>query len=370
MRIAIVSRGWWPSIKGGAEKFITRVAEELHSLGHEVIGVTREIIGLKKPQASFELIKKKESLCTPIFSSLSFSRWAANIVNDIKPEVVLVNAYWGEATPLFIKAKIPIVLIIHDVGLFKSNLARKNIFKYWLRFYVLRSVIKKANMVIVPTHVVKEDLVRYLNVDRRKIRVIGFEGIDGPMRRIHIENEYYDIVHPARYAPNKGQHITLKAFEMLLNTIWNARLIFVGSVGVSTSEKRYFYTIVEKAKKFSNRVKVLVNVEDMAPYYKIADVCVVPSLGEEGYGLTVAECMAYGKPVVVSDIFVETGVADPERTLIVPRGDPYALANALIKLWKDPYMAKELGMKGLEYVARYSWKKVAQLIEKYINELI
>jgi glycosyltransferase involved in cell wall biosynthesis len=68
---------------------------------------------------------------------------------------------------------------------------------------------------------------------------------------------------------------------------------------------------------------------DPQPAYQDAEVFVLPSL-EDGFGYVVAEAMASGLPVVVTD---QCGAAEwvtPERNgWIVPTRSPEAIANAL-----------------------------------------
>jgi len=370
LKIAIISRGWWPSIKGGSEKFISKVAEELHNRGHEVIGITRQIHGFPRPEAPHKLIIVEESKAIPLISSFRFSRWASKVVNELDVDIVLVNSYWGEMSPIFIKK--PCVAIIHDVGLFSSSISG-SWWKNKLRSIVLKNVVKRVSAIIVPTKVVKRDIIKYLRADPKKIYVIGFEGVDGPFRRIHVENEWFDIVQVARFAPNKGQHLLLRAFEIVANKIPRARLWLIG--GRSPGHLNYLSKILENARRLQlaigkDRIKVVIDAPSIEEYYEIADVCVVPSIGEEGFGLTVIECMSYGKPVVASEVFRETGVAYPDRALIVPINDYKALAEAIIKVYEDVKLADRIAAKGLEYAKLHSWSKVTEVLESIINKVL
>jgi glycosyltransferase involved in cell wall biosynthesis len=77
-----------------------------------------------------------------------------------------------------------------------------------------------------------------------------------------------------------------------------------------------------------------------------ADVVVVPSRWE-GFGLVALEAMAASRPVVASrvDALPEI-VVDRETGLLVPAGDPGALAAALCELLDRPAWAASLGATG------------------------
>ncbi len=374
-KVVVVSRNWFPSVKGGAEKFISRVAHYLYITGYDVVGITRYVRGYYKPRALHKLIYYREEHPAPIISSIRFSLWASKMVNKVKPDVVIVNSYWGEASPIFIDKEISMISVIHDIGLFRSEWARRHRLKHLLRVYVLKRVVQKAKYIVVPTPSVKKDIIHFLGADPSKIEVLGFEGVDGPFRRIHVNNEFFDIVQVGRFAPNKDHITVLKAFRQIVREIPNARLWLVGGRPLDPEHERYFARVKALAKEINRSlgieaVKIVVDAPDTDPYYKMADVCVAPSIGEEGFGLTVVECMAYGKPVVASDVFVETGVADPERCVIFRRGNYEALENAIVRLYQDKDLYERIANRGLEFSKKHSWEKVAEIFEGIINKLL
>lgn len=375
MRIALVSRGWWPSVKGGSERFISKLGEELSRRGHEVIGVTRWFRGEDRPEAPHELIIKEEGRALPLISSYLFSRWAAKVVNNLRPDAVIVNTYWGETSPTMISGEIPVVAVIHDVGLLHSELARKHKLKHALRMRALRKVTRRVDKIIVPTKRVMTDLTQYFGVEPRKIRVLGFEGVSGPLRRVLVENEYFDLLQVGRFAPNKGQLITLEAFRLVTREIPNAKLWLVGGRGLTSEHLEYLEKVRGMARKINDglgrkAVEVVVDAPEVSKYYELADACIMSSIGEEGYGLTVVECMAYGKPVIASDVFKETGVASEERAFIYPRGDAQELAKLILHVYRNPEDALTKAEKGLEYARRCSWGRVAEIFEEEIESVM
>ncbi len=376
--VAVITRSMWPYMKGGAEKFIFEISKRLQHYGYKVTIITRSPNGkLENTTNSLRLILVKNLLpfFIPIVSSFDFSIQASMIINKMDPDIVIVNGYWGEASPIFIRKQIPIIFVLHDVGLFTSKYAKQNIIKYILRVFVLRKATKRANIIIVPTIAVLKDLIRYLGINRQKIHVLCGEGVTGPFKRIHEENDYYDIVQVGRFAPNKGHLVTLRAFKEVIKKIPNARLWIVGGLSNNPEHIKYFRQIKEEATKINREIgkeaiKIIVNAPDVSTYYTKADVCIAPSLSEEGFGLTIIECMAYGKPVIASDIFVETGVASKERCLIFRRGDFKELSRLIIRLYKDKELYHKLSVEGLKYSRMHSWEKVAEVFVRLIESMI
>jgi len=82
---------------------------------------------------------------------------------------------------------------------------------------------------------------------------------------------------------------------------------------------------------------------DVANILQSADLFVHPAR-DEGFGLVVVEAAAAGLPIVASEVggipeIIQHGV----NGLLVPPGDPQALAQAIQKLIDDPQMARSLG---------------------------
>jgi glycosyltransferase involved in cell wall biosynthesis len=69
---------------------------------------------------------------------------------------------------------------------------------------------------------------------------------------------------------------------------------------------------------------------ELPEWYRAADVCVLPSLQLEGFGLSALEAMSCGTPVVVSDAGgLPEALRGLDHQLVVPRGDSAALAARL-----------------------------------------
>jgi len=92
-----------------------------------------------------------------------------------------------------------------------------------------------------------------------------------------------------------------------------------------------------------------------------ADVVALPSL-QEGLGVAALEAMAAGRPVVASRVGGLTeAVVHEETGLLVPPGDPTALATALVRLARDPGLRARLGAAGRARVlARYTAARMAE----------
>lgn len=85
---------------------------------------------------------------------------------------------------------------------------------------------------------------------------------------------------------------------------------------------------------------------DAADVTAALDVLVVPSLSE-GFGLTAVEAMALGKPVLATRVGgLPEIVTSGENGLLVPPGDPAALADGLRFILRHPAEAAQLAADG------------------------
>lgn len=361
MKIGIIARTWFTSTKGGSERYIARLFEEARK-NHEVKVVTfdrsedRDVIQIRLPKIS-------------LVTQALFSFLASRKINRIKRDVCLVNQYWAEFSPLLLK--VPWIPIIHDVGLFYSKWAREHHLKHSVRIRILDRVTKKARVIIVPSKLTATDLQTYLDVPAEKIKIIP-EGIDlDKFLPLPVKHEGTNIVCVGRIAPNKGQDVLLKAFKSVKRRHPNSKLYLVG--GVSKYQREYYEKLrgIVESLKIDNVVFTgYVSDDDLTGYYNLADVYVQPSVGEEGWGITIVEAFACRKPVVSTPIFSRTGVVDKRRAVLVKGGDPQELARAIEVLIMDKALRKKLADNGYRFAQKLSWKKMAHEILQVLNGLV
>jgi len=97
--------------------------------------------------------------------------------------------------------------------------------------------------------------------------------------------------------------------------------------------------------------------ERLPELYARADICVVPSLWREPFGIAAVEAMAAGKPVVASRVggladIVEDGVTG----FLVEPGNANQLAQRIETLINDPMLRKKMGHAGTKVAEeQYAW---------------
>jgi glycosyltransferase involved in cell wall biosynthesis len=110
-----------------------------------------------------------------------------------------------------------------------------------------------------------------------------------------------------------------------------------------------------------------VGAVEMRNFYAASDVLVLPSIAtrtfREPWGLVVNEAMNRELPVITSDaVGAAAGglVRDGHNGLVVPAGDPQALASAIRRLAEDPVLRRRLGAAGARDVRAYSYAAWAE----------
>jgi glycosyltransferase involved in cell wall biosynthesis len=110
--------------------------------------------------------------------------------------------------------------------------------------------------------------------------------------------------------------------------------------------------------------------EQLPPYFRRADLIVLPYREIEQSGVLFT-ALAFGKPLLLSDVggFGEIAAAGAARA--VPPGDPLALRAALIELLGDPAKLEALAARSRQLAAgEYGWQGIAQRSLALYRELL
>jgi len=102
---------------------------------------------------------------------------------------------------------------------------------------------------------------------------------------------------------------------------------------------------------------------DVEEMFAAATVVVAPTHGIEAFGFVVAEAMAAGRPLVVTDSGGMPWVAG-EGALVVPRRDPVALAEAIRRLLQDEMLRCRLAACGRRRAEH--WFRLERWVDRVI----
>lgn len=169
---------------------------------------------------------------------------------------------------------------------------------------------------------------------------------------------------------HKGLNILLEAMRILHRRSQPVKL----KVGGDGNLKPYYQALAEELGVLEDiEFTGFLPEESLVEFYNSLDAFVLPSIDQrfEGFGLVASEALACGRPVVTT---TATGIApiisENGCGLVVPPGDPDALADAIQNLLCDPTAGVEMGRRGREVAERFSWENVAGAYEGLYSEVI
>ena len=113
------------------------------------------------------------------------------------------------------------------------------------------------------------------------------------------------------------------------------------------------------------------STDELLRLYNSAQIVVSPSL-YEGFGLPAAEAMACGTPVIATTAGAFPEFIDDGRTgILVPPGDPDALAAAIKSLMSDPERCARMGAAASEHIrTNFTWERTAKITLDLYGEVL
>jgi glycosyltransferase involved in cell wall biosynthesis len=269
---------------------------------------------------------KKRPWAVPpmVFSMLREIRRAAKRAD-------LVHVHWLLAAPLGLLAGKPWIVTLHgtpSAGVFEDlSLLRR---ARWL----FGPLLRRARAVICVSQTLA-DAVAALGAHA----VVIPNGVEIPAD-LGTEAEPPEILFAGRLAPEKG-------IEELAEATVGLNLVVAG-------EGPLQHLVPHALGRVPHDV-----LEDL---YRRAAIFVLPSRSE-GFGVVVAEAMAFGKPVVASRVGGPAELVDDGATgILVPPRSPDLVRAALHRLLADPELRRRMGSAGRERIRTLAgWDRVTDL---------
>lgn len=154
----------------------------------------------------------------------------------------------------------------------------------------------------------------------------------------------------ATYARWKGHRIFLEAASLVRSDQPIRFYIVGGPVYLTPGSQVSVRELTEWSRELGiERRTALVGFQsDAARVYRALDVVVHASVAPEPFGLTIAEGMACGRPVIASRTAGCLELVEPgEHVLTVNAGDPHELALAIERLVRDPELRARMGASAM-----------------------
>lgn len=195
----------------------------------------------------------------------------------------------------------------------------------------------------------------------------------GPVDPVPVREEFRlgrapVIVSVSRLAPNRGHELLLAAFQMLLGTLPEARLLLVGK-GETRARLEHQ---VASMKLTGHVIFTGYRDRDLPAVVAAADCFALMAAGSDDSCRAVLEAMAAGRPVVARRVgaLPET-VVDGETGLLVDDDRPERVAAALAAILTDPARAQAMGQAGQRRAAmEFSPERSVVIVEAVYQTLV
>jgi glycosyltransferase involved in cell wall biosynthesis len=170
----------------------------------------------------------------------------------------------------------------------------------------------------------------------------------------------------ARLEAEKGQRFVIDAMATILEAVPAARLLIVGEGSEADALRARAASL---GRLVASRVCFTGRREDVSAIIGDLDVAVLPSL-REAQGISILEAMARRVPVVASAVGgIPEVITSGLDGLLVPPGEPAALADAVVQLLVDERLRRRIGEAGYRTVAeRFSIDAQVRRIEAVYDE--
>ena len=170
-----------------------------------------------------------------------------------------------------------------------------------------------------------------------------------------------------RLVYEKGFQIALEAMPRLVERFPGTRFLVAGS---GTHETELRRQASDLGLLDQGTFLGWIGDDVLHSLYRIADLCVVPSIYEP-FGLVALEAMASGCPCIVADTGgLREVVPHDEVGLRFRARDPDSLAEVAERVLADEELGRRLVSEALEHVRRFDWLDVAGRTSGVYAELL
>ena len=261
---------------------------------------------------------------------------------------------WAPApAPLALSRGVPLVLTLLDLS-FEHRTDFGAYERLWHRLARPEQLTRRATRVICLSGPVRDAALDRWDLSTERIRVVppGAGKPPGLAEPGAVAGLPASVTRPYLLAvgalePRKLPGVLVEAHRIARSRGLEAALVFAGDGPLRSELER-------------SQAAVLGHVPDPALEALYAGALALACVSrDEGFGFTPVEALARGAPVVAADlpVFAETL---GEAALRVPVGDADALADALLRLEREPGLRERLVAAGREVVARFSWERAAR----------
>jgi glycosyltransferase involved in cell wall biosynthesis len=286
------------------------------------------------------------------------------LARRLRPDAMLVQY----TLPMLGARHLPGVVVVHDLSFERPEAAEWIPAPTLARYRAtIRSSVRRARMVLVPSEWTKQDVVRTYGLDAERVLVATNavdEGLAEALAKAPIDrrDSCLSVLTVGTVLPRKNLVVVARAVRLLQERGLPACLRMVGPIpAAGHSSARQIQGIL------GDSLEILgpVSTAKLASAYRSAHVLAFPSRFE-GFGIPLIEAMAAELPVVSSTAtcLPEIGgnavrYADPD--------DVEAWAEALADVLTDADERRRLATAGVERAATFRWSAAVDAVSQALE---
>lgn len=185
------------------------------------------------------------------------------------------------------------------------------------------------------------------------------------------QNGKFRIVYPGTLNTHQGLDIAIRAFAKVAGEIPAAEFHIYGE-GPSKA------ALIRLTEDLGLSGQVIfhdfVPAQEVANFMARCDLGVVPKrasslFGNEAASTKIMEFMSLGVPVIVSRTKIDTFYHDESRVKFFKSEDESDLASAILQLWRNPQLRRELAANAFLYVQQDNWREKKRDYLKLVDVL-
>jgi len=379
MKALFITREYPPHIYGGAGVVVDQLSRALSRR----MGVEVRCFGPREPRADaitlrgytpWERVGGKDVRFAPVLETLSIGLAMAR--DAVDADVVHAHTWYADMGALWISQlyRIPLVVTLHSMEPLRPWKADQLGSGYLVSSWIEKTAVEAAHRVIAVSHKMREDILAHFGADPARVVVIH-NGIDpelfkrtegrDALDRLGVRQPY--VLFVGRITDQKGIFHLLEAAGRLPAGV--QVVVCASAPDTPEIEERLRRAVTARSNVLW--INEMVPVDVVTQLYSHAAVFACPSVYEP-FGLINLEAMACQAPVVASAVGGILEVVEDGKTgLLVPPGQPEALAEALNRVLANPELGRRLGQAGRRRVeAHFSWTSIAERTEQVYAEAI
>jgi len=251
-------------------------------------------------------------------------------------------------------------------------------FSLWQRIWrdqVHSRLLNRAGHVICESRLVQADIIRAYGVPEQRIAVIpappqrqffselGSEQLQAARTRLQLPEKF--LVYPAHYWAHKNHLRLVEAFRLVVREVPDSKLVLTGK---KIDDYETVVNAIDKAELSANVLHLgFIDREDLQAVYQLATALVMPSLFES-VSIPVYEALQVGTPVAASNILAIPEQVGDAGVLFDPMSAA-SIAEAILKIVRDPAMASRLGKRGRERMQMMTTERYGGQLELVLRTL-